>query len=100
MKIAIAQINPHLGRFDYNCDKIINESVKAKKNLKANLVIFPELSLIGYPPYDLLERKEIIFEHNKRLKKILRSLPKDIGVLFGGLHKENFYLFNAVFFCF
>lgn len=98
MKIAIAQINTHLGNLDYNCEKIINESVRAKNELKADLVVFPELSLLGYPPYDLLERKDLPAEHSKRVKKILRMIPKDIAVIFGGIHKEGDFLFNAAFF--
>ena len=98
MKIAIAQINTHLGNLDYNCEKIINASIKAKNELKADLVVFPELSLLGYPPYDLLERKDLSIEHAKRVKKLLRSLPKDLAVIFGGIHKEGDLLFNSAFF--
>ena len=98
MKIALAQINTTLGDLDYNSEKIISFTNKAKQDFEADLVVFPELCLIGYPPYDLLERPDLIREQDKRIKRILKSIPKDIGVIFGGLSKEKDFLFNSAFF--
>ena len=97
MKIAIAQINPRLGDFTYNSSKIIEACLKAKN---ADLLVFSELSLVGYPPYDLLDRPEIIFEQNKSLKKILKTIPKDLAIVLGGLHSEGSSLYNSAFFIF
>ncbi|MBW1827256.1 MAG: NAD+ synthase, partial [Deltaproteobacteria bacterium] len=57
MKIAIAQINPIVGDFDYNFDRIKNFSDRAIQ-LQCDLVVFSELVVTGYPPQDLLERKD------------------------------------------
>jgi NAD+ synthase (glutamine-hydrolysing) len=98
MKIVTAQINTHLGHLDLNSKKIIESTLKAKNDLQADLVVFPELSLLGYPPYDLLERKDLIQQHFKKLKETVRALPKDIAVIFGGIHQEKGFLYNAAFF--
>ncbi|MGB5530367.1 MAG: nitrilase-related carbon-nitrogen hydrolase, partial [Ignavibacteriaceae bacterium] len=57
MKIALCQINPIIGNLDYNKDKIVKGYEKGVKE-NADLVIFPELSLVGYPPLDLVEKEE------------------------------------------
>jgi NAD+ synthase (glutamine-hydrolysing) len=59
MKIAIAQLNFHIGNFEFNTSKIIETIALAKKQ-KVELVIFSELSVCGYPPYDLLEQREFV----------------------------------------
>jgi len=59
MKIAIAQLNPHIGNFEKNITAITNK-IKEAKEKNADLVIFPEFSVPGYPPLDLLERKSFI----------------------------------------
>ena len=67
-KIALAQINPILGNLAYNKNKIL--TVLNKLSGKVDLVVFPELSLIGYPPEDLILRQKIHFETSKYLKVI------------------------------
>jgi NAD+ synthase (glutamine-hydrolysing) len=59
MKIALAQLNFIINHFDYNKKKII-EAIDRAKELNADLVVFSELSVCGYPPHDLLDRKEFI----------------------------------------
>lgn len=59
MKIALAQLNFLIGDFASNTQKIILNIEQAKRE-GADLVIFPELSVCGYYPYDLLERKEFL----------------------------------------
>ena len=61
MKIAISQINPSLGDFKNIKDKILKYIVKSKK-LKPDIIVFPELSLCGYPPMDLLLEDSFIKE--------------------------------------
>ena len=55
MKVAICQINPTVGAINKNKEKHLISYEKAKK-LGAKLIVFPELSLLGYPPQDLLLR--------------------------------------------
>ena len=64
MKIAIAQLNPHIGNFEKNISAIANK-IKEAKEKDADLIIFPELSIPGYPPLDLLEHKSFI-DHCKQ----------------------------------
>jgi NAD+ synthase (glutamine-hydrolysing) len=59
MKIALAQLNYHIGNFEANTEKIIN-SIQSAKNKGAELVVFAELAICGYPPRDFLEFDEFI----------------------------------------
>jgi len=59
MKVAFAQLNYTIGDFEGNSAKIIQHIEKAK-NDGADLVVFSELSVTGYYPHDLLEKKEFI----------------------------------------
>ena len=81
MKIALCQINPVIGDFAYNTSLILEASEKAKAEGCA-LAIFPELSVMGYPPKDLLERPAFIRENLGQLEK-LSSKIKGIYILCG-----------------
>lgn len=59
MKIALAQLNYHIGNFEYNTKKIIDNILLAKAG-GADLVVFAELAICGYPPRDFLEFDEFI----------------------------------------
>jgi len=59
MRIAIAQQNYHVGNFQDNTRKII-EGIEWAKSQKADLVLFSELSICGYPPRDFLEFDDFI----------------------------------------
>ena len=62
LRIALAQINPSVGDINSNSQKIIREIERAV-NLGADLVAFPELSVTGYTPEDLLLRKQYVSEN-------------------------------------
>lgn len=87
MKIALCQINPIIGKLDYNKEKILKEYAKGI-NAKADLVIFPELSLVGYPPLDLVEKEEFRNEVNKRILE-LASHTTEVGLLFGAITEDD-----------
>ena len=87
MKIGLVQVNPIIGDFKYNCEKVLKWSLSAKK-LGCDLVIFPELVISGYPPQDLLERQSFIEDHNTALDELLGKLP-DIDVMLGCFEKNN-----------
>lgn len=72
MKIALAQLNYHIGNFKQNTDKIISYILKAK-NEGAVLVVFSELSVCGYHPNDLLERKEFNNWTQEAIKRIVEA---------------------------
>lgn len=94
LSIALAQINPTVGDIAGNAAKILAfyEQAKAKG---AGLVIFPELSLIGYPPEDLV----LMLEFQQRAMDTVRRLAVETNngpaMLFGSIFEENGKLFNA-----
>ena len=59
MKIALAQLNYHIGNFEENVRKI-KESIKSAKEGGADIVVFAELAVSGYPPRDFLEFNDFI----------------------------------------
>lgn len=74
MKVALAQINPTVGDFPGNSAKIRQRAEEARRR-GADLVVFTELCLCGYPPRDLVEKPSFL-EHNRRaLEELARSLP-------------------------
>lgn len=81
MKISICQTNPLIGDFRYNSG-LIMKAVEKSRESDCSLVVFPELSLMGYPPKDLLEKPAFISENLKYLKD-LSSAIKGIHVLCG-----------------
>ena len=60
MKIALCQINPIVGAFEYN-KKLILEYYNKAIDSKADLVVFPELAVTGYPPQDLLLENGFVY---------------------------------------
>jgi NAD+ synthase (glutamine-hydrolysing) len=100
MKIALAQLNYHIGNFELNARKIINCIGKAKSE-GAELVVFSELSVTGYYPHDLLERMEFI-QHAEQTLHYIASHCVGIAAVVGGpsINPEprGKRLFNTAFF--
>ncbi len=80
MKIALAQFNPTVGDFAGNSARIVSLSERAKQR-GADLAVFSELCLCGYPPQDLLERPAFIERNQKELKALAKQLaiPSIVG---------------------
>lgn len=101
MNIALAQLNYLIGDFEGNQEKIMDSIARARSQ-GADLIIFSELSICGYPPLDLLEREDFIASSFQYIEKIAESIDPEIGVLVGGpeLNKqaEGKLLYNTVFF--
>src|SRR3984885_11137402 len=99
MKIAMAQQNYHVGNFEENTRKII-EGIHQAKAAGADLVVFSELCVCGYPPRDFLEFHDFIDKCYTAIDTI-REYADTIGVLIGSparnLRHEGKDLFNAVF---
>lgn len=87
MKIALCQVDPIIGNLEYNKKKILDGYEKA---IKANvdLAIFPELSLVGYPPLDLVEKSEFRKAVNKASQEIATQ-TKSIGLIFGAITEDD-----------
>lgn len=92
-KIALAQFSPHIGNLEANAQKMLEQANEAKKQ-NADLIIFPELSSIGYPAEDLLLRPSL----TKRTQQVFEQLKtvKDIVMVFGFVNQtEDGQRYNA-----
>jgi len=87
MKIAIAQINPIIGDFNYNFEKIKCFADKAIE-LNCDMVVFSELVISGYPPRDLLEKNDFVNANLACLNRLLSSI-RGIGVICGFVDKNS-----------
>ena len=81
MKIALGQINPTVGDFSGNAAKIIEFSRRAQAG-GAGLILFPELSVCGYPPRDLVERPSFV-AHNRESAERIAEQTRGISVICG-----------------
>lgn len=97
MKIALAQINPTIGDFEQNTEKMKGFIDKAKGQ-SCDLIVFSELVICGYPPRDLLERRDFVTENLSHLRRLVNSVT-GIGVICGfvdeNLHEEGNLLYNS-----
>ena len=81
MKIALGQINPTVGDFSGNAAKIIDYSRRAQAS-GAGLILFPELSVCGYPPRDLVERPSFVARNRETVEHIAAA-TQGISVICG-----------------
>ena len=100
MKICIAQQNYHIGNFEQNTHKIICAIEEAKKQ-GADLILFSEMSVCGYPARDFVEFDDFITKCYESIDQI-KAAADTIGVLIGSparnTNKKGKDLFNAAFF--
>ena len=100
MKIAIAQLNYIIGDFEGNTDKII-DAVKEGKKRKADIIVFAELAVTGYPPQDFLEFGDFITRSRTAIEKI-KNHTHGIAVVVGAPSVnpviEGKDLFNSAYF--
>ena len=92
-KVALAQFSPHIGNIDANTQKMVEQANSAKQQ-QADLIIFPELSTLGYPAEDLILRPNL----QKRTQKAFAQLSevKDIVMVFGFVHQtEDGHRYNS-----
>jgi NAD+ synthase (glutamine-hydrolysing) len=81
VKVALGQINPTVGDFSGNASKIIDFSRRAQA-AGAGMILFPELSVCGYPPRDLVERPSFV-SHNRESAERIAAQTKGIAVICG-----------------
>lgn len=92
-KIALAQFSPHIGNLTANAEKMVEQANQAKKQ-NADIIVFPELSTLGYPAEDLLLRPSL----SKRTQQAFDTLAavKDIVLVFGFVNQtEDGQRFNS-----
>lgn len=94
MKIALAQINTTVGDFAGNVERIV-KFARCAAERKADLVVFHELALCGYPPRDLVEKPEFIQRSQAELERLATLLP-DIPALVGYVRRSNVQQGKAV----
>jgi NAD+ synthase (glutamine-hydrolysing) len=92
--IALAQFDYVVGDVAGNTQKILDLSMRARDDMRADLVVFPELSVCGYPPEDLLFHAGLRRRIEKALDTI-RDSVRDIAVLVGFPDYQDDDIFNA-----
>lgn len=100
MRISLAQVNYIIGNFDYNIRKIA-EAIEKAKSENADLVVFSELAICGYPPLDLLEHKWFVEKCIEGIEKVAQ-LCHGIAAIVGGVsinpNPQGKILYNTGFF--
>ena len=105
MKIALAQLNYHIGNFEANTQKII-EAIQSAKKDQVDLIVFAELAICGYPPKDLLEFDDFIDTSKESILRIAEHC-KDIAAIVGApsrsilergkpLHNSAYFLAEGI----
>jgi len=102
VKIAISQLNYHIGNFDSNVEKIVSE-IKRAENEGADLVVFAELAISGYPPRDFLEFNDFVERCNNSIETVAGFCTK-VGAVIGtpvfNNNSKGKPLYNAAAFCY
>lgn len=86
MRVLLAQLNPTIGDLKNNCEKILKSIGHAQKE-KVDLVVFPEMSLCGYPPEDLVLHASFIEKMEEELQRIVQATSGIMAVV--GLVRKN-----------
>ena len=94
LRIALAQLNLFVGDVAGNTQRVIDSAAEARDRLKADLVLFPELTLCGYPPEDLLFHKGLRRQVNSALERV-RSETSGIAVMVGYPEYTEDAIYNA-----
>jgi len=93
INIALAQLDPTVGDLSGNTKKVLNYIERAKKK-DADLIIFSELIITGYPPKDLLLKPYFIRENKRMLEEVIGH-TKDVSVILGFIDESKNKLYNA-----
>ena len=96
MKICLAQINPTVGDFEQNVKKICRFINTAKK--RADLIVFPEMCIVGYPPKDLLELSGFVDSNLKALEEVknnVTGISAIVGFVDRNVGQRGKNLYNA-----
>lgn len=94
LRIVLAQMNFCVGDIEGNLAKHIETALLARDQYKADVIVFPELSLTGYPPEDLLFRKAFLQNITEAVSEF-KSKVKNIYCLIGHPHQNSHGLYNS-----
>ena len=96
LRIALAQVNTTVGDLDGNAALVLR-GVTAAREAGADVVVFPELTLTGYPPEDLLLRSQFITDNLATLARVARKVKKGIAAVVGFVDRQD-DVYNAAAF--
>jgi NAD+ synthase (glutamine-hydrolysing) len=97
IRIALAQMNPKVGDIQGNMQKILLLAKQAGDQYNADVVLFPELALTGYPPEDLLLRPQFIAQVDEAIHQLSKEL-KDISLVTGSIQQVEGRFYNSAVF--
>src|SRR6201993_4969665 len=97
MRLALAQIDPTVGDLDGN-RALILERLEEAKDAGADVVVFPELAVTGYPPEDLLLRPGFIRAVERSLEQIASAVHGIVAIV-GAPHAEGGHLYTVAAVC-
>ena len=86
-RLALAQINPTVGDLDGNTSKIV-EYIDRARSLQADLVVFPELAIPGYPPEDLLFKPQFVQANTAKMREVAEA-SRGIAVVVGFVDTDS-----------
>ncbi|MGO1463298.1 MAG: NAD+ synthase [Marinobacter sp.] len=94
LRVVMAQLDFFVGDIPGNTDRIINTAKRAYSDHKADVVVFPELCITGYPPEDLLLRSSVDVRVNEALEQ-LQAAQLDAAIVIGAPVRQGRQLYNA-----
>jgi NAD+ synthase (glutamine-hydrolysing) len=95
LSVIMAQVNPLVGDIEGNTQRVIEQVALAKSKFDADVVVFPELMLTGYPPEDLLLRPSLEKRIDKAVERLKNELPQDVYAVVGLPRQDRNKLYNS-----
>ena len=95
MKVVMGQLNTFVGDIKGNTEKVIQVSRETDTAGQDTLIVFPELTLTGYPPEDLLMRDSLQAQIEDALTRLASEIPSHLYVVVGYPRRSDGRLFNA-----
>jgi NAD+ synthase (glutamine-hydrolysing) len=94
VRIGLAQLNTHVGAIDANTRKVLTTAMRARDELRCDLIVFPELTLSGYPPEDLLLHRGMRLRVEAALEQVSTGID-GIGVYVGVPEYDGDRIYNT-----
>ena len=94
LDILMAQLNTRVGDFEGNADRVLAVARRAVAEKREPVIVFPELTLSGYPPEDLLLRPSLEGRVQRALGRLRRELPAEAVVVLGYPRRVDGRLYN------
>jgi NAD+ synthase (glutamine-hydrolysing) len=97
VKIGLAQLNTRVGAIEENTQKVVAAAVRARDEFGCDLLLLPELTLVGYPPEDLLLHKGLRVKADQALQRVMREV-RGIALMIGFPEYADGHIHNAAAF--